>query len=100
MRFDSCCGDSVGGYGAVRVAMSGIWKKTFSHLRIGMHILGQDSGSGTKNKQSSFSSIRLTQISLIIVARLGRRTGSEYVGRGLYPILSQVFAWSTVENGM
>jgi len=30
-----------------------------------MHILGQDGGGGSKEKQSSFSGIRLTQISLI-----------------------------------
>src|SRR2546423_14186754 len=101
MRFDSCCGESVGGYGAVRVAMSGIWKKTFCRLRSGMHILGQDKWRRDEGKaEFLFWNPTYTDLSHQLVTGLGRRTDLGYVGKELYPILSKVSAWSTFENGI
>jgi hypothetical protein len=82
MRFDSCCGESVGGYGAIRVAMSVYGRKHLVIFESEVHILGQDSGSGTKESRVPFSNPTYADLSHKLVARLGRRIGSGYVGRG------------------
>jgi hypothetical protein len=93
MRFDSCCGESVGEYGAVRVAMSGIWKKT-SQPPLNWNAYLRPGWWRRVEGKAEFLSWNPTYADLSHqpVAGLGRRTGSGYVGKELYPILSQMFA--------